>query len=127
VNFWRYSVLVFGFSAATLLVLFLTNVVATRDRSAFLFGNGIATINAILAYALVVLSSRRSAKALMICVLGGMLGRMTLMLAAVFLAATWLALAAVPLVLSLLGYFILFLAFELAVLHKRASERAIQS
>jgi hypothetical protein len=47
-----------------------------------------------------------------------MVGRMALMLAAVVGAVVLLGLPKVPLAVSLLGYFVLFLVFELGVLHR---------
>ena len=49
---------------------------------------------------------------------------MVLMLAAVVAAVLVLGLPAVPLAVSLLAYFVVFLVFELTVLHRRTSRPA---
>jgi cadmium resistance protein CadD (predicted permease) len=126
VTFIKYLTLTCGFTALSLALLLLTDLLSARDRSAVVLGGIVATANAVLAYLLVLLSARRSARAFMGIVLGGMLGRMTLMLAAVFFAVVSLELPSVPLAVSLLGYFSLFLALELAVLHRRANRAAAQ-
>src|SRR3990172_6003389 len=56
--------------------------------------------------------------------LGGMVGRMALMLAAVLVGVLVLGLPRLPLVVSLLAYFALFLAMELAVQHQHARRSA---
>ncbi|MBN2369162.1 MAG: hypothetical protein JXO72_01600 [Vicinamibacteria bacterium] len=119
-NFIKYSALSCGFCAASLAVLLLADALNERDRSAVILGGVVATVNAILAYLFVLLASRRSARAFMGFVLGGMIGRMAFMLAAVFLAIVRLGFPRVPLAVSLLSYFTLYLVFELAVLHQRA-------
>ena len=73
------------------------------------------------AHALVQWSSRRSTNAFLGAVLGGMVGRMALMLAAVVAGVLLLDLPKVPLAVSLLSYFVLFLAMELTILHRRTS------
>jgi uncharacterized membrane protein YccF (DUF307 family) len=66
-------------------------------------------------------SANRSTNVFMGAVLGGMVGRMGLLLAAVVAAVLLLGLPKVPLALSLLSYFVLFLVFELAMLHRKTS------
>jgi hypothetical protein len=46
---------------------------------------------------------------------------MAFMLAAVVAAVLWLGLPKVPLAVSLLSYFVLFLGIELTILHRRTS------
>jgi hypothetical protein len=58
-------------------------------------------------------------------VLGGMVGRMALMLAAVMAAVLWLGLPSLPLVVSLLAYFVLFLILEIAILHRQTGGAAV--
>jgi hypothetical protein len=111
-----------GFCAASLSAMLLTNIFKEQDRAAVILGSVVATVNTVLAYWFVLLSSRRSERAFLGLVLGGMIGRMALMLATVFLAIVWLGYPSVPLVVSLLSYFALFLIFELTVLHRRAKE-----
>jgi hypothetical protein len=83
----------------------------------------LAALNTVGAYALVLWSSRRSTNVFLGAVLGGMVGRMALLLAAVVLSVLALGLPKLPLALSLLAYFVVFLVIELAVLHRRTSPR----
>ena len=78
-----------------------------------------AALNTLAAYGLVLWSSGRSTNAFMGAVLGGMVGRMGAMLLAVVALILALGLPKVPLAVSLLAYFVVFLVMELSVLHKR--------
>jgi branched-subunit amino acid ABC-type transport system permease component len=82
------------------------------------FGAALAGLNAIVAYALVLWAQNRTTKAFMAAVLGGMLGRMALLLGAVVAGIGVLELRRLPLVTGLLGYFVFFLIVELTVLHR---------
>src|SRR3954453_15530737 len=73
------------------------------------FGAGLAGLNAIVAYALVLWSHNRGTKAFMGAVLGGMLGRMAVLLASVVAGIGILDLRRIPLITALLGYFVFFL------------------
>ena len=95
-----------------------------RARWATLFGGVLAALNTLAAYALVSWSIGRSTNTFMGAVLGGMVGRMGIMLIAVVAAVLALDLPKVPLAISLLSYFVLFLVMELALLHKRTSTGA---
>ncbi len=77
------------------------------------------------AHALVRWSSRRSTNVFLGAVLGGMVGRMALMLAAVVAGILVLKLPKVPLAASLLSYFVLFLVMELSILHRSTSPAAV--
>jgi hypothetical protein len=90
-----------------------------RARWAALAGGALAAANTLAAYALVLWSAGRSTNAFLGAVLGGMVGRMGLMLLAVVAGVLALGLPKVPLAVSLLFYFVLFLVMELAILHKR--------
>src|SRR5262249_55228397 len=90
-------------------------------RWATVFGGGLAAANALVAYFLVVWSETRPTADFLRAVLGGMVGRLAVMVAAVLVAVLVLDLPRLPLVVSLLGYFVVLLAFELAVVHKRTS------
>ncbi len=92
-----------------------------RARGAAFLGGALAALNAITAYFLVLWSASRPTGAFLQAILGGMVGRMALMLAAVVLAVLGLGLPSVPLTVSLLAFFVLFLVLELAVLHKQAT------
>ena len=63
-------------------------------------------------------SRQRSTQAFFAAVLGGMVGRMAFMLGAVVLGVLVLGLPRLPLVVSLLAYFTLFLGLELTVQHR---------
>ncbi len=116
----RYSVLVLGIALVTFALAW---AVALRradgpTRWAAAFGAAVAVANTIVAHALVRWSYRRSTRAFLGAVLGGMVGRMALMLAAVVAGILWLGLPKLPLVGSLLPYFVLFLVVELSILHR---------
>jgi hypothetical protein len=93
-------------------------------RSAVVAGGALAALNTILAYFLVVWSAGRSTSVFLRAVLGGMVARMVLMLAAVAAGVLVLGLPRVPLAISLLAFFVLFLVLELASLHRRTSAPA---
>ena len=82
-------------------------------------GGALAAANTLAAYGLVRWAQGRSTNTFMGAVLGGMVGRMGLMLAAVVGAVVVLGVPKVPLALSLLSYFVFFLAFEIAVLQRQ--------
>jgi putative flippase GtrA len=84
-------------------------------RLAIVFGAALATLNTLAAHALLTWSEHRSTKLFMGAVLGGMVGRLALLLGAVVLGILGLGLPRLPLVVSLLAYFALFLGLELAV------------
>jgi hypothetical protein len=83
------------------------------------FGAGLAGVNAVLAYGLAIWSQNRSTNVFLGAVLGGMVARMGLLLAAVAVGLGMLGLSRVPLVTSLLGYFVVFLVLELKALNRR--------
>ena len=93
-------------------------------RSAVVAGAALAALNTILAYFLVLWSVSRSTTAFMKAVLGGMVLRMALMLAAVVAGVLVFDLPKVPLAISLLAFFVLFLVVELTILHRRTSTPA---
>jgi hypothetical protein len=72
----------------------------------------------------VIWSKKRSTTVFMGAVLGGMVGRMALLLLLVTAAILVLGLPKVPLAVSLLSYFVLFLILELAQIQRQTSERA---
>lgn len=122
-SFARYSLIVLalaGGSAAALWPL-LGRYLGERERLAAAAGAGLAVLNALGAYAIVLWSERRSTNVFLGAVLGGMLGRMALLLAAVVAGVLLLGLPKLPLALSLLAYFVVFLVLELAILQKRTT------
>jgi hypothetical protein len=110
-NALRFSGLIVGILAVTQPLL----IAAARDRhtrAALLAGGLMAGLNAVAAYACARWAAPRSLRALLWAVLGGMTARMLLLLGLLALAITLVQLPAVPLVLSLMGYFATFLALE---------------
>ena len=122
----RYSVLVLGIALATFALAWAAALRWADDptRWAAAFGAALAVANTIAAHALVRWSHGRSTKAFLGAVLGGMVGRMGLMLAAVVAGVLWLGLPKLPLAAALLPYFVLFLAVELSILHRQTSAAA---
>lgn len=119
----RYAAIVLGAVAATLAAAW--PALAVGARGAVLFGAGLAAANALLAYALAVWSMARSPNVFLGTVLGGMVVRMGLMLLAFVAAVKGAGLPALPLAVSVLAYFVGFLVFELAVLHRRTSSSRV--
>lgn len=91
---------------------------------ATVLGGALAAVNTLLAHFLVLWSSGRSTKLFLRAILGGMVGRMALMLAAVVAAVLWFGLPQTPLAVSLLAYFVFFLVLEIAIVHRRAAVAA---
>ena len=119
----RYTILVLCVAAATSTLAW--GVALRRadppTRWAVALGGALAVANTLAAHGLVLWSSRRSTNAFLGAVLGGMVGRMGLMLAAVVAGVLLLGLPKLPLAVSLLFYFVLFLVMELSILHRRTS------
>jgi hypothetical protein len=85
---------------------------------AFVFGSVLSGLNAIVSMGLLVWSRRRSHAAFMRALLGGMAGRMAMMLGAVAFGLAVLDLPQMPLLIGLLSHFVLFLALELGIVHR---------
>ncbi len=119
----NYSILVLAVVLATLGPLWPLALrrLDAPARWAVAFGGTIAVLNAIAAYALVRWSTSRPTVAFLRAVLGGMVLRIAVMLAALAAGLLLLGLPQLPLAAALLGYFILFLALELLVLQRRAA------
>ena len=116
----RYALLVLALVGGTLGAAWplLLRGLDRRGRWAAVCGGALAAVNALLAYFLVDWSAQRSTAVFFRAILGGMVGRMALMLAAVLAAVLVLGLPPVPLAVSLLSYFVVLLAIELAVIHR---------
>jgi len=114
--------IVLGVVAATLAAAW--PAVPADARAAVLFGSALSAVNTVLAYFLTMWSMDRSPNVFLGVVLGGMGARMAMMLLAVAAAVLGLGLPPVPVAVSLLAYFVPFLAFELTVLHRSTSRRA---
>jgi len=123
----KYALLVIVVAASSLLLAW--PVVLRRldapGRWAALYGSLLALANTILAHSIVLWSDRRSTNVFLGAVLGGMVGRMGLLLVAVLTGVFVLDLPKLPLAVALLGYFVLFLVMELAILHRRAPGQAL--
>lgn len=117
----RYAFVVVVLVGGTLALLSALLPLDAPTRWAAAYGGVLAAANALVAYFLVVWSETRPTPDFFRAVLGGMVGRLAVMLGAVLLAVLFLDLPRVPLAVSLLGYFVVLLAFELAVVHKRTS------
>jgi hypothetical protein len=121
VSLRRYSILVLGVVAMTLglawpLVLRRFDAPA---RQAVALGVTIALLNTLAAHGLVRWSAGRSTRAFLRAVLGGTVARMALMLAALLAGMLLLDLPRVPLAVSLLFYFVVFLTMEILITHRR--------
>jgi hypothetical protein len=128
VSLARYTLIVLGTVLGSLALLWPALAdLGELGRAAALFGGLLAAANALIAYATVLVSEKRSPKVFLGAVLGGMLGRMAALLLAVVAAILVLELPKVPLAVSLLAYFVLFLGFELSILHRKTTPRAMAS
>lgn len=122
----RYALVVLATVEGSLALLWpsLLGSLEPRGRWAAAAGGALAALNTLLAYCLVLWSQPRSTNVFLGAVLGGMVGRMALMLGAVVALVLALGLPKVPLAISLLSYFVLFLVLELAILQKRTTAPA---
>jgi hypothetical protein len=123
VSLQRYALIVLGIVGGSLGLL-LPALQDGAARVAALTGGVLAAANTLAAYFLVRWSERRSSNTFLRAVIGGMVARMALMLGAVLLAILYLGLPRLPLAFSLLSYFVLFLVFELRILHKHTQPPA---
>jgi hypothetical protein len=124
VSLLRYGILVLAVAASTVVAVTPLAPAEPRARAAIAFGAALATLNTLAAHALVGFAERRSTRAFLGAVLGGMVGRLALMLAAVVAGVLGLGLPRLPLVVSLLAYFSLFLGLELVVQHRHPGRPA---
>lgn len=122
----RYSLIVLGVVGIPLGLLWPVLRAAEDPRApwAALAGAGLAALNSLLAYCLVLFSIDRSNRVFLGAVLGGMLGRMVLLLGAVAAGIVLLDLPRAPFAGSLIGYFVLLLILELAILQRRTTPRS---
>jgi hypothetical protein len=121
VSLGKYVLLVLGVAVATLTLawpLVLGGLGSPAHRAVAL-GVVIALANTTAAHALVRWSSRRPTGVFLKAVLGGTVARLAFMILALLAGILLLDLPRLPLAVSLLSYFALFLALELAILHRR--------
>ena len=115
--------------AAVLAVTLLGGGMLVHERlsasvaEAAVFGATVAAANAILSHMLVLRTAGRPASVFLKLVIGGMAGRIALVLGAVVVAVAVLNLPGLPLVLSLLGHFAVFLGLEIVALNSLAAPR----
>jgi len=124
----KYSLLVIVVALSSLLLAW--PIVLRRldgaGRWAALYGSALAVVNTIVAHSIIRWSGRRvSTNVFLGAVLGGMVGRMGLLLVAVVVGVLALGLPKVPLAIALLTYFVLFLVLELAILHRHTPGRPL--
>jgi|WetSurMetagenome_2_1015567.scaffolds.fasta_scaffold81704_4 hypothetical protein len=115
-NVLRFCALTVGLLLVSLAPLLLAGSWDGRTRLALLLGALLAAVNAGAGYACVHWAARRSMRALLVAVLGGMTARMLLLLSLVAVAVVAVRLPAMPLACSLMAYFALFLTLELIAL-----------
>ena len=122
----RYAVLVLGVALATLGLAWPLGLggLGAPARAAVGFGVTLALVNTIAAHALLRWSASRSNTQFLKAVLGGMLGRMVVLLAALVAGILALRLPRLPLAVSLLAYFAAFLAVELTLAHRQLGAAA---
>jgi hypothetical protein len=116
VTFGKYAFTVVGAALASQALL--RPLLSEGVRPAAALGATLAAANVLLAFALAAWGMKRSPRAFLGAVLGGMAVRMALLLLVVALAVTLFDYPKVPLAMTLLAYFVPFLAFELLVLHR---------
>jgi hypothetical protein len=116
VSFGRYAGIVLGLTGGSCVLV--VPLLSQPARAAAVLGGALAALNTLAAYGLALWSRPRSTKAFLVSVLGGMVGRMGLLLTAVVVALLVFGVPRLPFVISLLSYFVVFLVFELGVLHK---------
>ena len=119
----RYTLLVIGVAASSFLIAWALGLrrLDAASRWAALYGSTLAVLNAVSAYFLVVWSDRRPTTAFLRAILWGTLGRMGVLLLAVVAGILALGLPRVPLVVSLLSCFLVFLVMEITIFHRRAA------
>jgi hypothetical protein len=118
----RYTFVVSAVAASSLLFVWDRGPfrLDAEGRWAVLYGVALAALNAVCAYSLVLWSEGRPTTAFLRAILWGTLGRMVALLAAVAVGLLAFDLPKVPLVVSLLSYFLLFFVMHTTIVHRRA-------
>jgi hypothetical protein len=126
VSFSRYAQVVTAVAGVSLALLWpVAGALGPGGWFAAAWGAALAVLNTLAAYGLVRWSEGRTTVWFFRAILGGMLVRMTLLLAAVAVALLGFGLRPGPFIVSLLGHFVAFLGLETAVL-SRTSTPAVQ-
>ena len=120
----RYTAVVLGAVGASLCAFW--PFLPAESRLAVLSGALLAAANTVCAYFLALWSAGRSNNTFFTAVLGGMLGRMTVLLGAVLVGVLVVGLPKLALTFSLLAYFVAFLVLELAVISRRPTGASAQ-
>ena len=110
-TFRRYAALVVAVVASSLLLVRL--LLPADVFPVVAFGAGLATLNTLAAFFLTTWSVNKPMRTFMTAVLGGMGVRMAVMLGAVVFALEILGMPQIPLVISVLVPFVVFLGLEL--------------
>jgi hypothetical protein len=120
----RYLLLVSAVLAGSLAVVWpaLASAGGAAQRAAA-FGGLLAWANTAAAYALARWAAGRSPNVFLGAVLGGMVTRMGVVLGAVVAGILLLDMPRLPLAISVLAYFLAFLAIELTLLHRQGTQR----
>lgn len=123
----RYLLIVTAATAASLAVVWpLVAGAGPGAQHAVGFGGALAAVNTVAAYGLARWSAHRSPNVFLGAVLGGMFGRMAVMLVAVVVGVLALGLPRLPLAISVLVYFTAFLFLELLLIHRQTSRREVE-
>ena len=119
----KYTLLVTGVAVSSFLIAWALGLrrLDAAGRWAALYGGALAVLNAVAAYFLVVWSDRRPTTVFLRAVLWGTVGRMAALLLGVAAGILTLGLPRVPLVVSLLSCFLVFLVMEITIFHRRAA------
>jgi hypothetical protein len=118
----RFCGLALGILIVSLPLLLMTGGKDGQTRLALLLGGLLAALNGVAAYACAHWAAKRSIRALLAAVLGGMAARMLVTLALAAVAVVGGRLPAMPLALSLMAYFAIFLSLELIALPRLSRE-----
>ena len=124
----KYSLLVIVVALSSLLLAWplVLRRLDAPGRWAALYGGTLAVANTIVAHSILRWSEKRASTNVFLgAVLGGMVGRMGLLLVAVVAGVVALDLPKVPLAIALLTYFVLFLVMELTILHRNTARHAL--
>jgi hypothetical protein len=122
VSLSRYTLVVSAIVASSLLLVWGLGPrrLDVMDRWAALYGGALALLNTVGAYSLVLWSDRCHTTSFLRTILWGTLGRMAALLVGVVVGILALGLPRMPLIVSLLSYFLVFFVIQTTMLHRRA-------
>lgn len=124
-SFGRYAQSVAAVTGTSLAVLWpLAARLGPGGWTAATWGAALAALNALAAYRVVLWTRDKATLAFFRAILGGMIARMAVLLAAVAVALRAAALPAAPFLISLLGHFVVFLVLETAVVSRMPASGA---